>query len=94
MSKGVEYLVEASAAEAEAISATLAAVKARQVNGGIEQLPHCDRGSEATTPEKQMSSMVKVTDPSAANNNPPTGVRLHHRAVSILAVKIEFTLFS
>ncbi|KAM3271662.1 hypothetical protein ACQJBY_042083 [Aegilops geniculata] len=31
-SKGVDYLVEASAAEAEAISATLAAVKARQVN--------------------------------------------------------------
>uniref|UniRef100_A0A0E0FE96 Serine/threonine-protein phosphatase n=1 Tax=Oryza meridionalis TaxID=40149 RepID=A0A0E0FE96_9ORYZ len=31
MSKGVDYLVEASAAEAEAISATLAAVKARQV---------------------------------------------------------------
>uniref|UniRef100_A0A804P9R9 Serine/threonine-protein phosphatase n=1 Tax=Zea mays TaxID=4577 RepID=A0A804P9R9_MAIZE len=33
LSKGVDYLVEASAAEAEAISATLAAVKARQVNG-------------------------------------------------------------
>ncbi|KAK9755927.1 hypothetical protein RND81_01G059900 [Saponaria officinalis] len=31
VSKGVEYLVEASAAEAEAISATLAASKARQV---------------------------------------------------------------
>ncbi|KAI3887273.1 hypothetical protein MKW92_012248 [Papaver armeniacum] len=38
LSKGVEYLVEASAAEAEAISAALAAAKARQVNGEISTL--------------------------------------------------------
>ncbi|KAL6334112.1 hypothetical protein AAG906_004543 [Vitis piasezkii] len=35
LSKGVEYLVEASAAEAEAINATLAAAKAWQVNGKL-----------------------------------------------------------
>ncbi|RRT81749.1 hypothetical protein BHE74_00026311 [Ensete ventricosum] len=81
LNKGVEYLVEASAAEAEAISATLAAAKARQVNGEVEQLPDRDRGSEATPSGKLISSMVKVPDPSAAANTPPTGVRLHHRAV-------------
>nr|CAN72112.1 hypothetical protein VITISV_040222 [Vitis vinifera] len=41
LSKGVEYLVEASAAEAEAINAILAAAKARQVNGEVE-LPDQD----------------------------------------------------
>ncbi|CAL9090082.1 serine/threonine-protein phosphatase BSL2 homolog isoform X1 [Musa acuminata AAA Group] len=85
LNKGVEYLVEASAAEAEAISATLAAVKARQVNGEVEQLLDRDRGSEATPSGKLISSMVKVPDPSAANNTPPTGVRLHHRAVVVAA---------
>ncbi|RRT76194.1 hypothetical protein B296_00005949 [Ensete ventricosum] len=54
LSKGVEYLVEASAAEAEAISAALAAAKARQVNGEVEQLPDQDHGSEATLGEKQV----------------------------------------
>ena len=38
LSKGVEYLVEASAAEAEAIKATLAVAKGRQVNGEVELL--------------------------------------------------------
>ncbi|KAJ8460089.1 hypothetical protein OPV22_033015 [Ensete ventricosum] len=85
LNKGVEYLVEASAAEAEAISATLAAAKARQVNGEVEQLPDRDRGSEATPSGKLISSMVKVPDPSAAANTPPTGVRLHHRAVVVAA---------
>ncbi|RRT62786.1 hypothetical protein BHE74_00010631 [Ensete ventricosum] len=82
-SKGVEYLVEASAAEAEAISATLAAAKARQINGEVEQLPDRDRGSEATPSGKPISSMDKVPDP-FANNTPPPGVRLHHRAVSVV----------
>lgn len=84
LSKGVESLVEASAAEAEAISATLAALKARQVNGDMSQLPNQDNGPEATPSGKPVTSMVKVSDPSAANNTPPTGVRLHHRAVSII----------
>ncbi|POO01369.1 Serine/threonine protein phosphatase [Trema orientale] len=82
-SKGVEYLVEASAAEAEAISATLAAAKARQVNGEVE-LPDRDRGSEATPSGKQISTLIKP-DSAGANSIPPAGVRLHHRAVVVAA---------
>ncbi|BAT90339.1 hypothetical protein VIGAN_06156500 [Vigna angularis var. angularis] len=82
-SKGVEYLVEASAAEAEAISATLAAAKARQVNGEVE-LPDRDRGAEATPSGKQIYSLIKP-DSSASNSIPPGGVRLHHRAVVVAA---------
>ncbi|KAJ8446152.1 hypothetical protein Cgig2_015923 [Carnegiea gigantea] len=88
LSKGVEYLVEASAAEAEAISATLAAAKARQVNGGVE-LPDRDRGSDATPSGKIIPTMIKP-DSSAPNSTPPPGIRLHHRAVSIKI--ISFTL--
>ncbi|KAK1287026.1 hypothetical protein QJS10_CPB19g01318 [Acorus calamus] len=80
LSKGVEYLVEASAAEAEAISATLAAAKARQINGEAE-LPDRDRGAEATPSGKPISTLVKVPEPVLSNNNSPLGVRLHHRAV-------------
>ncbi|XP_022752510.1 serine/threonine-protein phosphatase BSL3 [Durio zibethinus] len=84
MSKGVEYLVEASAAEAEAISATLAAAKARQVNGEVE-LPDRDRGAEATPSGKQMSTLIKMPDSAESNNVAPAGVRLHHRAVVVAA---------
>ncbi|XWS28498.1 hypothetical protein CRYUN_Cryun25bG0074800 [Craigia yunnanensis] len=84
MSKGVEYLVEASAAEAEAISATLAAAKARQVNGEVE-LPNRDRGAEATPSGKQMSTLIKMPDSTGSNNIAPAGVRLHHRAVVVAA---------
>nr|XP_043631472.1 serine/threonine-protein phosphatase BSL3-like isoform X2 [Erigeron canadensis] len=83
LSKGVEYLVEASAAEAEAITAALAAAKARQSNGEVE-LPDRDRGAEATPSGKQISSLIKP-DPDAVINSAPTGVRLHHRAVVIAA---------
>ncbi|GLT77719.1 hypothetical protein SLA2020_492810 [Shorea laevis] len=83
MAKGVESLVEASAAEAEAISATLAALKARQVNGELE-LPDRDRGAEATPSGKQMSTLIKLPD-SAGLNNATAGVRLHHRAVVVAA---------
>ena len=82
MTKGVEYLVEASAAEAEAITATLAAAKARQVNGEVE-LPDRDRGSEATPSGKQISTLIKP-DSAASNSIAPPGVRLHHRAVSFI----------
>ncbi|XVF47022.1 hypothetical protein PTKIN_Ptkin03bG0075700 [Pterospermum kingtungense] len=82
--KGVEYLVEASAAEAEAISATLAAAKARQVNGEVE-LPDRDRGAEATPSGKQMSTLIKMPDSAGSNNVAPAGVRLHHRAVVVAA---------
>ncbi|KAK8336393.1 hypothetical protein V6Z12_A09G117600 [Gossypium hirsutum] len=84
MSKGVEYLVEAAAAEAEAISATLAAAKARQVNGEVE-LPDRDRGAEATPSGKQMSTLIKMPDSAGSNNVAPAGVRLHHRAVVVAA---------
>ncbi|KAL8129966.1 hypothetical protein V2J09_019121 [Rumex salicifolius] len=83
LSKGVESLVEASAAEAEAITATLAAAKARQVNGDVE-LPERDRGAEATPSGKPISTMVKP-DSSANNISTPLGVRLHHRAVVVAA---------
>ncbi|CAJ2654775.1 serine/threonine-protein phosphatase BSL3 [Trifolium pratense] len=82
-SKGVEYLVEASAAEAEAISATLAAAKARQENGDVES-PDRDRGAEATPSGKQISSMIKP-EPGGPNSIASGGVRLHHRAVVIAA---------
>ncbi|KAI3898449.1 hypothetical protein MKX03_001347 [Papaver bracteatum] len=82
LSKGVEYLVEASAAEAEAISAALAAAKARQVNGEVEQ-PDRDRGAEATPSGKQISTLIKV--PETTLPNTPPGVRLHHRAVVVAA---------
>ncbi|KAK2433621.1 serine/threonine-protein phosphatase BSL3 [Trifolium repens] len=82
-SKGVEYLVEASAAEAEAISATLAAAKARQENGDVES-PDRDRGAEATPSGKQISSMIKP-EPGGPNSIVSGGVRLHHRAVVIAA---------
>ncbi|KAK6163653.1 hypothetical protein DH2020_000517 [Rehmannia glutinosa] len=83
LSKGVDYLVEAAAAEAEAISATLAAAKARQVNGEVE-LPDRDRGAEATPSGKQITTLIKP-DSAVSNNSAPPGVRLHHRAVVVAA---------
>ncbi|KAH0659565.1 hypothetical protein KY289_028313 [Solanum tuberosum] len=82
--KGVEYLVEASAAEAEAITATLAAAKARQQGNGEVELPDRDRGAEATPSGKQASTLIKP-DSALSNNSAPAGVRLHHRAVVIAA---------
>ncbi|PRQ19691.1 putative protein-serine/threonine phosphatase [Rosa chinensis] len=84
LSKGVEYLVEASAAEAEAISATLAAAKARQVLNGEVELPDRDRGSEATPSGKQISTLIKPEN-AGSNNIPSAGVRVHHRAVVVAA---------
>ncbi|KAM7496998.1 hypothetical protein LguiA_021412 [Lonicera macranthoides] len=83
LSKGVEYLVEASAAEAEAITATLAAAKARQNNGEVE-LPDRDRGAEATPSGKQISTLIKP-DSAVSIDSAPAGVRLHHRAVVVAA---------
>ncbi|CAH2038574.1 unnamed protein product [Thlaspi arvense] len=82
-SKGVEYLVEASAAEAEAISATLAAAKARQVNGEVE-LPDRDCGAEATPSGTPTSSLIKP-DSMGSIGVAPAGIRLHHRAVVVAA---------
>ncbi|KAH9627428.1 hypothetical protein KSS87_012078 [Heliosperma pusillum] len=83
LSKGVEDLVKASAEEAEAIISTLAAVKARQVNGEVE-VPDRDRGLEAESSGKQIPSMIK-TDASALLSTPPPGVRLHTQAVVVAA---------
>jgi hypothetical protein len=79
--KGVDYLVEASAAEAEAISATLAAVKARQVNGDAEELSDKEQSPDSTSSSKH-SSLIKPDTALSNNMTPPPGVRLHHRAVS------------
>ncbi|KAG9128992.1 hypothetical protein Leryth_014772 [Lithospermum erythrorhizon] len=84
LSKGVEYLVEASAAEAEAISATLAAAKARESCNGEMELPDRDRGAEATSSGNQMSTMIKP-DSVLSNNSSPASVKLHHRAVVVAA---------
>ncbi|CAA2969329.1 serine threonine- phosphatase BSL3 [Olea europaea subsp. europaea] len=81
--KGVEYLVEAAAAEAEAITATLAAAKARQVNGEIE-FPDRGREAEATSSGKQITTLIKP-DSAVSNNSTSAGVRLHHRAVVVAA---------
>ncbi|EEE65895.1 hypothetical protein OsJ_21718 [Oryza sativa Japonica Group] len=85
MSKGVDYLVEASAAEAEAISATLAAVKARQVNGEAEHSPDREQSPDATPSVKQNASLIKPDYALSNNSTPPPGVRLHHRAVVVAA---------
>jgi diadenosine tetraphosphatase ApaH/serine/threonine PP2A family protein phosphatase len=84
---GVESLVEASAAEAEAISAALAAAeaKSREQNG--------DLGADATGSGKPPSSpssaaLMSLNRQSMATppvHTPPTGVRLHHRAVVVAA---------
>ncbi|KAG0467795.1 hypothetical protein HPP92_017123 [Vanilla planifolia] len=64
---------------AEAISAALAAAKARQINGEAEHLNDRDGGSEATPSGKQIPNLIKVSDTSMSNDTPPPGVRLHHR---------------
>ncbi|GKU93740.1 hypothetical protein SLEP1_g7308 [Rubroshorea leprosula] len=84
ITKGVESLVEASAAEAEAISATWAAAKARQVNGEVEQ-PERNGEADATPSGKQMSTLIKMPDSAGSNNVASAGVRLHHRAVVVAA---------
>ncbi|KAJ8574413.1 hypothetical protein K7X08_026218 [Anisodus acutangulus] len=81
LGKGVEYLVEASAAEAEAITAALAAAKARQQGNGEVELPDRDRGAEATPSGEEESALIKPD----SNISTPTGVRLHHRAVVVAA---------
>ncbi|GJZ04982.1 serine/threonine-protein phosphatase BSL3 [Tanacetum coccineum] len=80
LSKGVEYLVEASSAEAEAITATLAAAKARQFNGEVE-LPDRDRGAEATSSGKQISSLIKL-DPNVSNRT--------HASLTCLLISYSF----
>ncbi|KAL9659426.1 hypothetical protein QQ045_024232 [Rhodiola kirilowii] len=61
----VENLVEAATAEAEAISATLAAVKAKHSNGEVES-PERDRGAEASPSGKQVHTSIKTPDSAAS----------------------------
>ncbi|EMS49544.1 Serine/threonine-protein phosphatase BSL2-like protein [Triticum urartu] len=86
-SKGVDYLVEASAAEAEAISATLAAVKARQVNGEAEELSDKEQSPDSSSSNKH-SSLIKPDAALSNNMTPPPGVRLHHRAFILYQVVV------
>lgn len=86
--------MEASAAEAEAISAALAAAEAkaaREQNGEVDKHgPDRDRGAEATPSGKPPSSansaalmaLNKASNANTLGHTTPTGVRLHHRAVS------------
>lgn len=88
--------MEASAAEAEAISAALAASAAakaaREQNGESDKQPlDRDRGAEATPsgkpPQASSAALMALNRASMAStitHTPPTGVRLHHRAVSIM----------
>lgn len=99
--------MEASTAEAEAISAALAAAeaKSRDQNGEIDpHSPDRDRGAEAATSGKPPSSpssgalisLNRASMGSTPVHTPPTGVRLHHRAVStllLLSLILTSTLF-
>ncbi|KAL6321084.1 hypothetical protein AAG906_012804 [Vitis piasezkii] len=68
LSKGVEYLVEASTAEAEAINATLATAKARQVNGEVE-LPDQDTLNLNGPPFNTHEVQTDTTDKSVSVRN-------------------------
>lgn len=93
--RGVESLVEASTAEAEAISAALAAAeaKSRDQNGETETHgPDRDRGAEAApsgkpppSPSSALMSLNRASMGTTPVLTPPTGVRLHHRAVVVAA---------
>lgn len=88
----MDYLVEASAAEAEAITATLAAVKARQVNGDTEHSPDKEQSPDSTSSSKH-SSLIKPDSVLSNNVTAPPGVRLHHRAVSRIHVASCFPIY-
>lgn len=81
----VESLVEASAAEAEAISAALAAAKARQtLELGEKSASDNENGTDPSVSKEQSSpALPSVTKPlqSVENLSPQTGVRLHCKAV-------------
>lgn len=100
----MESLVEASAAEAEAISAALAASAAkaaREQNGEVEQQSNDkDRGGESTPngkpPQASSAALMALNRASMAStitHTPPTGVRLHHRAVSSIHCVYHFCCY-
>lgn len=84
LSKGVESLVEASAAEAEAISAALE--RARQSTSKGEQSGHAEGEAEedsALSKQPSASSLSKVHPSHVEQFSTPVDVRLHHRAVVV-----------
>ncbi|MCO5566287.1 hypothetical protein L7F22_019963 [Adiantum nelumboides] len=84
----VESLVEASAAEAEAISATLAAAKARQtLEQGDKNVSDTAETDSSESKEQLSSALTPVAKPvqSVENPSPQTGVRLHCKAVVVAA---------
>ncbi|MCO5546748.1 hypothetical protein L7F22_000184, partial [Adiantum nelumboides] len=84
----VESLVEASAAEAEAISATLAAAKARQtLEQGDKNASDTAETDSSESKEQLSSALTPVAKPvqSVENPSPQTGVRLHCKAVVVAA---------
>eukprot|EP00252_Welwitschia_mirabilis_P026987 TRINITY_DN906_c0_g1_i3.p1 TRINITY_DN906_c0_g1~~TRINITY_DN906_c0_g1_i3.p1 ORF type:complete len:977 (-),score=235.62 TRINITY_DN906_c0_g1_i3:679-3609(-) len=83
MTKGEESLIEASAAEAEAIAKTLA--KARQSNGDSEQVIDRDRSSDAMSTGEEILKAIKSPSTPASVEPSLAGVRLHHRAVVVAA---------
>lgn len=97
----MESLVEASAAGAEAINKALKAAEAKaaaahDANGDAENGgPDRDRGAEATpsgkppaSPASALTGIHKSPHADGGHTPPPTGVRLHHRAVRLL-IKIS-----
>ncbi|KAH7282446.1 hypothetical protein KP509_35G030800 [Ceratopteris richardii] len=85
----VELLVEASAAEAEAITAALAAAKARQkLDQGESNMSVVDKEAETSFSKQQLtsgvSSFAKPLQP-LENPSPQTAVRLHCKAVVVAA---------
>lgn len=81
LSKGVESLVEASAAEAEAISAAFE--RARQSNGRLEQSEHYDDEAADTSGLPKLPTTLNKVQPTPMEHlSTPVDVRLHHRAVS------------
>lgn len=73
--------MKASAAEAEAISAALAAAKARKNKGEFpsEELPDTDIDS---SPKLNLTKIQEQASFSYQANSRASEVRLHHRAVS------------
>jgi hypothetical protein len=59
-------------------------VKARQVNGEMEQLPDKEQSPDSASTSKH-SSLIKPDSILSNNMTPPPGVRLHHRAVVVAA---------
>lgn len=92
--------MEASTAEAEAISAALAAAeaKSRDQNGETETHgPDRDRGAEAApsgkpppSPSSALMSLNRASMGTTPVLTPPTGVRLHHRAVNTILLSTIF----